>query len=113
MNEISKAIDSFASEKVPGIDGISPGIVKNGRPALTVCSIVMCSFAFVGKWVVCHHHHSIQDQGLINNYRGFSLLSIVGKVFGRVAVSHLQCLSSQFTLSNSAGSDLAGQQLCE
>ena len=71
----------------------------------------LCSKRYM--YARCHHHHSIQDQGLINNYRGFSLLSIVGKVFGRVAVSHLQCLSSQFTLSNSAGSDLAGQQLCE
>ena len=36
QEELSKAIDSLASGKAPGIDGITPDIIKLGKPSLAV-----------------------------------------------------------------------------
>ncbi|XP_051973121.1 probable RNA-directed DNA polymerase from transposon BS isoform X1 [Xyrauchen texanus] len=104
MEELCKAIDSLACNKAPGSDGIPPELIKAGA-----------------KTVLIHHLHELLlqcweegavpqdmrdatiitlyknkgDRSDCNNYRGISLLSIVGKAFGRVVLNRLQSLAER------------------
>lgn len=121
IEDLSKAIDSLASGKAPGSDGIPPDLVKHCKTSLLhPLYEVLCQ---------CWHEGAIpqdmRDAKIItlyknkgersdcNNYRGISLLSIVGKVFARVILTRLQKLAEhvyQSTLSRSAVSVLKDQR---
>ncbi|XP_037804507.1 uncharacterized protein LOC119598887 [Penaeus monodon] len=102
--ELSKAIDSLACGKAPGKDGIPPEVIKVGK-----------------KTALLHHLHQLlqqcweegtvpqemRDANIVtlyknkgdrrdcNNYRGISLLSIVGKAFACVVLNRLQLLTER------------------
>ena len=102
--ELSNAINSLACGKAPGNDGIPPEVIKAGK-----------------KTTLLHHLHELllqcweegtvpqdmRDSNIItlyknkgdrsdcNNYRGISLLSIVGKAFARVVLNRLQLLAER------------------
>jgi len=104
VDELSKAIDSLACGKAPGKDGIPPEVIKVGK-----------------KTALLHHLHQLlqqcweegtvpqemRDANIVtlyknkgdrrdcNNYRGISLLSIVGKAFARVVLNRLQLLTER------------------
>ncbi|XP_037804032.1 uncharacterized protein LOC119598476 [Penaeus monodon] len=104
VDELSKAIDSLACGKGPGKDGIPPEVIKVGK-----------------KTALLHHLHQLlqqcweegtvpqemRDANIVtlyknkgdrrdcNNYRGISLLSIVGKAFARVVLNRLQLLTER------------------
>ncbi|XP_047490320.1 uncharacterized protein LOC125039959 [Penaeus chinensis] len=114
--ELSKAISNLLSGKAPGIDSIPAEVLKGGKPALLEpLHTLLCKC-----WEKGHIPQDMRDANVItlyknkgdksdcNNYRGISLLSIVGKVFARVTLTRLQTLVS--TLSPSVASVQAGQQ---
>ncbi|RXN35706.1 RNA-directed DNA polymerase from mobile element jockey-like protein [Labeo rohita] len=69
IEELGKAIDSLACGKAPGSEGIPSEIIKAGK--------------------------NKGDRSDCNNYRGISLLSVVGKAFARVILTRLQLLADR------------------
>ena len=103
MEELSKAIDRLACGKAPGKDGIPPEVLKQGKQTiLQPLHELLCLC-----WEQGHIPQDMRDANIVtlyknkgdcsdcNNYRGISLLSIVGKVFARVALNRLQSLASR------------------
>ncbi|XP_063595337.1 uncharacterized protein LOC134772300 [Penaeus indicus] len=88
IEDLSKAIDSLASEKAPGSDGIPPDLIKHCKTTLLLpLHEVLCQCWKEGavpqdmrdaKIVTLYKNKGERND--CNNYRGISLLSIVGKV---------------------------------
>ena len=102
--ELSKAIDSLASGKAPGSDGIPPEIIKISKDS----SLLNHLHTLLLKcWDEGSVPQDMRDAKIItlyknkgdrsdcNNYRGISLLSIVGKAFARVILKRLQKLAER------------------
>ncbi|PIK37320.1 hypothetical protein BSL78_25845 [Apostichopus japonicus] len=103
MIELEKAIDALSSGKAPGNDAIPPEVIKEGKATLLPHLhelICLC-------WREGQVPQSMRDAKIVtlfknkgdrsdcNNYRGISLLSIVGKVFARVVLARLQVLADR------------------
>ena len=97
VEELSKATDSLATGKAPGRDGIPPDLVKHCKTTLLLpLHEVLCQC-----WQEGAVPQDMRDAKIItlyknkgerndcNNYRGISLLGIVGKVFARVILVRL------------------------
>ncbi|XP_047489149.1 uncharacterized protein LOC125039353 [Penaeus chinensis] len=113
--ELSKAISNLSSGKAPGIDSIPAEVLNSGKPALLEpLHTLLCKC-----WEKGYIPQDMRDANIVtlyknkgdkrdcNNYRGISLLSIVGKVFARVTLARSPPVS---TLSPSVASVQAGQQ---
>ena len=103
VKELSKAIDRLASGKAPSKDGIPPELIKHCKTTLLIqLHEVLCQ-----RWQEGSVPLDKRDSKIItlyknkgesndcNNYRGISLLSIVGKVFARVILMRLQELAER------------------
>ena len=103
IEELSKAIDCLACGKAPGSDGIPAEVLRSGKPALLQPLHELLRLC----WEQGHIPQDMRDANIVtlyknkgdrsdcNKYRGISLLSIVGKVFARVALARLQALASR------------------
>lgn len=99
----NSAIDALKSRKSPGEDGIPPEIIKCGKLALLEpLHKLLCLCWREGrvpqdmrnaKIVTLYKNKG--DRSDCNNYRGISLLNIVGKAFARVILNRLQVLASR------------------
>ena len=102
-DELSKAINNLASRKAPGSDGIPPDLIKHCKTTLLQpLHEVLCECWNEGavpqdmrdaKIVTLYKNKG--ERSDCNNFRGISLLSIVGKVFGRVILVRLQKLAER------------------
>ena len=112
VEELSKAIDSLACRKPPGIDCISPEIIKAGKQtALLHKLLLQCWEEATVPQHVCDANiitlYKIKgDHSDCNNYCGISILSIVGEAFTCMVLNRLQCLLSTFTKKHSVHSGL-------
>ena len=111
LEELSKAIDRLHSGKAPGLDGIPPEVVKCAKgPMLNHLHELLlqcweesavpqdmrdCSIVTLYK--------NKGDRSDCNNYRGISLLSIVGKLFARVVLNRLQKLAERIYPESQCG----------
>ena len=103
QEELSKAIDKLACGKAPGADGITPDVIKLGKSSLLPhLHDLLCLCWSDGavpqdlrdsKIVTLYKNKG--DRSDCNNYRGISLLNIVGKVFARVALARLHLLAER------------------
>ena len=111
LEDLNKAIDALASGKAPGEDGIPPEVIKCGKPALLeLLHELLCLCWREGKVLQDMHNAKIitlynnkDYRSECNNYRGISLLSIVGKVFARVALVRLQVLAERIYPESQCG----------
>ena len=109
--ELSNAIDALACGKAPGEDGIPPEIIKYGKPALLEpLHALLCLCWRDGKVPqdmrdakIVTLYKNKDDRSDCNNYRGISLLSIIGKVFARVVLACLQVLAERVYLESQCG----------
>ena len=103
VQELSKAMDNLALGKAPGSDGIPPDLLKQCKSSLLLpLHELLCQCWKEGavpqdmrdaKIVTLYKNKG--ERSDCNNYRGISLLSIVGKVFARVILTRLQKLAER------------------
>ena len=103
VEELSTAIDRLASGKAPGSDGIPPDLVKHCKNSLLhPLHVVLCQCWQEGavsqdmrdaKIITLYKNKG--ERSVCDNYRGISLLSIVGKVFARVILIRLHRLAEK------------------
>ena len=103
QEELYKAIDSLTCGKAPDNDGIPPDLIKRCKNTLLQPLLdIPCQCLREGtlpqdmsdaKIVTLYKNKG--DRSDCNNYRGISLLSIVGKLFARVVVMRLQKLAER------------------
>ena len=104
VDELRKAIKSLASGKAPGSDGLPPEIVKLASESSLLGHL---HDLLLQCWEEGTIPQDMRDAKIVtlyknkgersdcNNYRGISLLSIVGKAFARVVLSKLQLLADR------------------
>ena len=103
LAELRKAIDSLACGKAPGTDGIPPDLIKCCKNTLLQpLHDVLCQCWREGtvpqdmrdaKIVTLYKNKG--DRSDCNNYRGISLLSVVGKLYARAVLARLQKLAER------------------
>ena len=98
IEELSKAIDSLASGNAPGNDGIPPEVIKAGKDTSLLEHL---HELLLQCWEEGSVPQDLRDANSItlyknkgdrsdcNNYRGISLLRIVGKIFARVMLNRM------------------------
>ena len=110
-SEIEKAINGLANGKAPGNDAIPPEVIKQGIPVLLPHLHELLSLC----WREGEVPQDMRDAKIVtlfknkgdrsdcNNYRGISLLSVVGKVFARVVLARLQILADRIYPESQCG----------
>ena len=111
IGELSKTIDSLSAGKAQCVDGIPPNLLKHYKTALlALLHEVLCKC-----WQEGAVPQDMRDAKIItlyknkgersdcNNYRGISLLSIVGKVYARVILGRLQILADRIYPESQCG----------
>ena len=103
FEDVSKAIDQLLSGKSPDKDCISGEVIKAGKSSLLEPSYNL----LLKCWKEGEVSQDMRDANIItlyknkgdrsdcNNYRGISLLSIVGKLFARIILRRLQVLEER------------------
>ena len=103
VDELSKALDSLAPGKAPGKDGIPAEVLKCCKETIIrELHEILCLCWKEGEVPqdmrdanIVTLYKNKGDRSDCNNYRGISLLSIVGKLFARVALKRLQALAER------------------
>ena len=103
LEENGKAIDLLSNGKASGQDGKPPEAIKAGKDVLLKhLHELLCL-----SWASCFIPQYLKDANIItlyknkddrvdcNNYRGVSFLSVVGKVFAKVALGRLKFLAER------------------
>uniref|UniRef100_H3B479 Reverse transcriptase domain-containing protein n=1 Tax=Latimeria chalumnae TaxID=7897 RepID=H3B479_LATCH len=103
LEDVEKAIKEIAPGKAAGNDQIPPELLKaGGRKLASDIHALLCTC-----WEESHIPQDLKDAKIItlyknkgdkadcNNYRGISLLSVVGKVLARVLLKRLQVLAER------------------
>ena len=110
-SEIEKAINGLANGKAPGNDAIPPEVNKQGIPVLLPHLHELLSLC----WREGELPQDMRDAKIVtliknkgdrsdcNNYRGISLLSVVGKVFPRVVFARLKILADRIHPESQCG----------
>ena len=103
LDEMISAIDRLPLGKAPGMDGIPAEVVKSaGEPLAENLHQLLLKCWHAGevpqdmrdaKIVTLYKNKG--DKSDCNNYRGISLLSIVGKAFARIILNRLQLLGDR------------------
>ena len=96
VDEVRRAVNQMASSKAPGIDGLPAEVFKAGSLNLT-----MLTHLFQNIWnkrsvpqefrdaLIVHIFKRKGDRSVCNDHCGISLLSIPGKILGRVMLNRL------------------------
>ena len=111
LEELSKAIDSLASGKAPGCDGIPPDLLKHCKAALLhSLHVLLCQYRQEGavpqdmrdaKTITLFKNKG--ERSDCNNHRGISLLSVIGKVFEKVILIRLLKLAERVHSESQCG----------
>ena len=111
IEELSKAIDKLPLGKATGKDGIPAEVIKSGKLSL----LVPLHKLLTQCWKEGSAPQDLKDANIItlykykghrcdcNNYRGISLLSIVGKLFARIIFHRLQTLADRIYPGSQCG----------
>ena len=103
LGELSSAIDHLPTGKAAGMDAIAPELVKSAKDTLLEDLHELLTDCWEDgdtpqEMRDCKIITIYKNKGLMsdcNNYRGISLLSIIGKTFARVALKRLQRVAEE------------------
>ena len=103
MAEVVTAVNNSRLRKGTGPDGILPKILAHGGSALrsflfAIFNLLWATKELPSDWIdanVCTLFKK-GDRSLCGNYRGVSLLSVVGKAFADILLQPLQYLTESF-----------------
>ena len=101
VEDVRKAVKKLKKGKSPGVDGITSAMLKYGGEALLewltrVCKVCVSEEKVPKDWVraiVVPLYKGKGDRNDCKNYRGLSLLSIPGKVYGRILIERVRVLT--------------------
>ena len=101
VEDVRKAVKKLKKGKSPGVDGITSEMFKYGGEALLewltrVCKVCVSEEKVPNDWVraiVVPLYKGKGDRNDCKNYRGISLLSIPGKVYGRILIERVRVLT--------------------
>ncbi len=102
-DELGKAVERLSSGKAPGGDGIPSDILKSCKTSLLKHLHKLLCLCWVEGYIpqgmrdakTITLYKNKGDRSDCNNYRGISLLSIVGKLFALVVLARLQRLANR------------------
>ena len=94
--EVIDVLSNIKLKKTSGLDGINHRMLKNTGWSIAIpfCKLFNLSLqanSFPVLWKLAHVMPSFKkgDRSLVSNYRPISLVSCVGKTFGRVIFKHV------------------------
>ena len=101
VEDVRKAVKKLKKGKSPGVDGITSEMLKYRSEALLewltrVCKVCVSEEKVLNDWVraiVVPLYKGKSDRNDCKNYRGISLLSIPGMVYGRILIERVRVLT--------------------
>merc|ERR1712002_206763 len=98
VEDVKRAVKKLKKGKTPGVDGITSEMLRFGGEGVLewltrVCKVCLNDGRVPRDWqraVVVPLYKGKGDRGDCKNYRGISLLSIPGKVYGRVLIDRVR-----------------------
>ena len=110
MEELETALKNTKLRKSPGPDGIIPEVIVHGGKALWTFLLTLFNLFWLTEKLpsdLTDANISILfkkgDRSLCENYRGISLLSVVGKIFADVILQRLQRLAEKIYPESQSG----------
>ena len=96
--EVAKAIGNLKNGKAAGVDGITAEMLKYGGETVIEWMHKICGMAWEegrvpGDWtkaIIVPVYKGKGSRNECGNYRGISLLSIAGKVYGKIVIERVQ-----------------------
>ena len=97
--EVNRALNEMKGGKAPGMDGVRVEMLKEGGVTVLEWLVRVFNISFMlpivpVDWVVpvcmvpvCKSKGDVHE---CSNFRGISLLSVVGKVYGRVLINRIR-----------------------
>ena len=103
LEDINQALDQLYSSKAPGNDGIPVEVIKCAKGTLLKkLHEIFCQCGREGEVPqdmkdanIVTLYKNTGDRGDCNNYRGISLLNIIGKLFAKVVLMKLWVLAER------------------
>ena len=101
LDDVRKAVKRLKKGKSPGVDGITSEMLIYGGECvlewlLRVCRVCVSEEKVPNDWVraiIVPIYKGKGDKSDCKNYRGISLLSIPGKVYGRVLIERVRSMT--------------------
>ena len=111
VDDVRKAIKKLKNGKSPGVDGITSEMLRYGGDCMVewltrVCRVCLDEGRVPDDWiraVIVPIYKGKGDKCECKNYRGISLLSIPGKVYGRVVIEKVRELTERLVGEEQGG----------
>ena len=101
VEDVRKAVKKLKKGKAPGVDGITSEMLCFGGDSVLewltrVCKVCLIEGVVPKDWqrgIIVPLYKGKGDRGECKNYRGISLLSIPGKVYGRILIERVRMMT--------------------
>ena len=98
IEEVKRALNEAKGGKVPGMDGVRVELLKEGGVTVLEWLVKVFNICFMLSivpvdWVIACIVPLYKGKRYVHecsNFRGISLLSVVGKVYGRVLINRIR-----------------------
>ena len=94
--EVKRALNEMKKGKAPGMDGVGAMLIEEGVTTLEwlvrVFNICFMLSMVLVDWVIACKVPLYKGKGDVHecsNFKGISLLSVVGKVYGRILINRI------------------------
>ena len=98
IEEVKRSLNETKGGKAPGMDGVRVEMLKEGGMTVLEWLVRLFNICFMLSivpvdWVIACMVQLYKDKGdtyECSNFRGISLLSVVGKLYGRVLINRIR-----------------------